>query len=326
MLVTGSPGVSVVLFAVVPLVALTVALVTTAVYIRRLGDRRLLFLVLVLGFMATHQAVELADFLLDGSLPSRGADEVLETLVNLLAAGSINYVVWHLHEERLLQRNLAALNRFLRHDLRNDLTLIRGRIEDVDPESGDGRASLDTALSGIDAFVRKAERTRHLESFMQDPDARSPCDLAATLTFAVDRVRDRFPEASITYDSPDDVQVAGTRILGYVFETVVENGVVHNDERPHVWIDVTEGDSEVTVSVADDGHGIADEKKRLLLDGDERDPLEHGEGLGLFFVRAAVRTWGGDVGIRDRDPRGTVVSVTLPKPGPVNRLRNAIRR
>lgn len=326
MLVAGSPRLTAVLFAVVPLVALVVALVTTAVYIRRLGDRRLLFLVLVLGFMAAHQAVELAGFLLDGSLPGGGTGEVLETLVNLFAAGSINYVVWHLHEERLLDRNLAAINRFLRHDLRNDLTLIRGRIEDVDPESDDGRASLDAALSGIDAFVRKAERTRHLESFVEDPNGRSPCDLASTLTFAVDRVRDRFPAASIAYDPPDGVQVAGTRILGYVFETVVENAVVHNDERPHVWVDVTERNSDVTVSVADDGPGIADEKKRLLLDSDERDPLDHGEGLGLFFVRAAVRTWGGDVEIRDREPHGTVVAVTLPKPGPVNRLRNAVRR
>jgi len=326
MLVAGSPRLTAVLFAVVPLVALAVALVTTAVYIRRLGDRRLLFLVLVLGFMATHQGVELADFLLYGALPGAATVEVLETLVNLLAAGSINYVVWHLHEERLLHRNLAAINRFLRHDLRNDLTLIRGRVEDVDPESEEDRTTRDAALSGIDAFVRKAERTRHLESFMQDPDAQSPCDLASALTFAVDHVRERFPEASIAYDPPDGVQVAGTRILGYVFETVVENAVVHNDERPRVWIDVTEAGSEVTISVADDGPGIADEKKRLLLDGDERDPLEHGEGLGLFFVRAAVGTWGGDVRIRDREPRGTVVAVTLPKPGPVNRLRNAVRR
>jgi signal transduction histidine kinase len=316
-----------VVFVVIPLAALSVALVTSGVYVRRLGDRRLLFLVVVLGIMAAHQGMELADFLLRGVVPAHTEGEALETLVNLLAAGSINYAVWYLHEERLLRRNLAALNRFLRHDLRNDLTLIRGHVENTDPESDAGQASLESALAGIDAFVRKAERTRHLEAFIEDPDAQSPSDLATTLSFAVDRIRERFPEATVAYDPPDGVTVVGTRILGYVFETIIENAVVHNDSaEPHVWIDVTEGDTEVTVSIADDASGIDDDKKRLLLDADERDPLAHGEGLGLFFVQAAVRTWGGEVRISDREPSGTVVAVALPKPGSLNRIRNAIRR
>jgi signal transduction histidine kinase len=329
MLVAGSTSLTVLLFVVVPLVALCVGLVTTGISIRRLGDGRLAFLVVVLGFMAVHQSLELADFLATGTFVGDDNSEIMETAVNLLAVGSINYVVWHLHEERLLRENLAALNRFLRHDLRNDLNLVRGYVEDVDPDDERERDSLDAAVTGIDTFVRKAERTRYLEEFVKH-HAASPgsCDLDLTLTPAVERVRNRFPDADVEYDPPADETVVGGDILTYVFEMLVENAVVHNDGdgAANVWVDVAEGERRgtVVVSVADDGPGISRGQRELLLEGDEADPLDHGEGLGLFFVRTVVDVWEGDVRIRDRDPRGTVVSVTLSQPTTLTKLRSRL--
>ncbi|MFB6135306.1 MAG: ATP-binding protein [Halobacteriaceae archaeon] len=306
--------------------ALTVGVAAAIAYVRRLDDGRLLFLVVVLGLMAVNQGLELSNYLTSGIYPDSGHAAVLETLVNLLAAGSINYVVWHFYEERMLRENLAALNRFLRHDLRNDLNVVRGHVEGISPGDERERSSLDAAVTGIDAFVRKAERTRHLETFVQE-HAGSPRsrDLETVLTPAVERVRDRFPGAAVRYDPPEDTSVLGGEILTSVFEMLVENAVVHNETPANVWVDVSEStDRTVAVSVADDGPGIPPGKREMLVEGDERDPLEHSEGLGLFFVRTVVDRWRGDVRIRDRDGGGTVVTVSLPKPTPWTRLRNRL--
>jgi C4-dicarboxylate-specific signal transduction histidine kinase len=66
----------------------------------------------------------------------------------------------------------------------------------------------------------------------------------------------------------------------------------------------------VAVSITDDGPGIRDEIKDHLFGSD----IESGEGRGIALVKTLMTHYGGDVTVRDNDPRGTEVVVEFRRP------------
>ncbi|GAB3707879.1 histidine kinase N-terminal 7TM domain-containing protein [Halorubrum pallidum] len=65
------------------------------------------------------------------------------------------------------------------------------------------------------------------------------------------------------------------------------------------------------LTIADDGPGIPPHEIAAVESGRET-ALEHGSGLGLWVVAWAADAIGADVDYAERDPRGTVVTVTIP--------------
>lgn len=73
---------------------------------------------------------------------------------------------------------------------------------------------------------------------------------------------------------------------------------------------LTSEEHAVELSVADDGPGIPERVRKVVLSGEET-PLEHLDGLGLWLVRWVVRNSAGNLDIREHDSAGTVVSIRL---------------
>jgi len=102
--------------------------------------------------------------------------------------------------------------------------------------------------------------------------------------------------------------------LNHVLNNVLINAVEHNDkEEPRVEITVEEDDEAVTVRVADNGPGIPDEEKETVFDQGATGRSSGGVGFGLYYVKAMVAEYGGEVRIEDNTPEGTVFVMELPK-------------
>jgi len=227
------------------------------------------------------------------------------------------YVLRDVTERRTHEQRLDVLNRVLRHNLRNDLDAIRGFAETMerdDPavddaalarqirETAEDVADLGTTLSAADRLL-DPER---LES--------EPIDVDTVLEDVAETVGTTFPEASITVTSEDaPITIhSDRRILGAALEEVVENGVEHNDvDSPTVDLTAGRRENDVVIEVSDDGPGIPERERAVLLDGEER-PLRHGSGLGLWLVYWSVTRLGGTLAFREREPRGSTVSIRLP--------------
>jgi signal transduction histidine kinase len=64
--------------------------------------------------------------------------------------------------------------------------------------------------------------------------------------------------------------------------------------------------------VEDDGAALTDEVRAAMLEG-VAPGRDRGAGLGLAIVRSFVNLHGGTVTIEKREPRGTRVTVNLPR-------------
>ncbi|WP_221933531.1 sensor histidine kinase [Aeromicrobium piscarium] len=108
---------------------------------------------------------------------------------------------------------------------------------------------------------------------------------------------------------------ADRRLLGQVVRNLADNAARH--ARTAVAFSVSEGDGRATITVDDDGDGIAAaDRERVfgrfvrLDEGRARDA--GGSGLGLAIVAEVVRAHGGRVGIDDSPLGGARFTVQLP--------------
>jgi signal transduction histidine kinase len=149
---------------------------------------------------------------------------------------------------------------------------------------------------------------------------RERLDLADIVDAAVTNAATRYPDATITFDGPDDVPISGwSDGLRLLIDNLLDNAVRHG--RPDVRVAVTLAvrDGAARLFVDDDGPGVpAGERRevfgRFVRGSGARAP---GSGLGLALVAQQAAVHGGHVRIDDAPLGGARVVVELATDGQV---------
>lgn len=221
-------------------------------------------------------------------------------------------------QQRGRQERLEVLQRILRHNVRNDLSIVQGYARqilsgeetDVDPETAARRI-----LNSSENVLSTAEKVRNIEKQLgSKADDGESVALTALLERRVEHAREMVDEeAIILTDLPAECQINSEKaVLERVIDELLENAIRHADhDEPTIEVSASLGD-QVVIRIADDGPGMPEQERNPVLTGTET-PLKHSSGLGLWTVRWGVRRLNGDLSIRDRSPRGTVVEIRLPR-------------
>lgn len=243
-----------------------------------------------------------------------------------ILAATVETAFERLERERTLRdrrRDLELLrqilSRLLRHNLRNETTLVRGqadRILDAADalEDADDREALDEirasaesireAATTLDDWSAKAGRVGQLVD--GDPDVRS-LELRSVVEEALAGL-DVPPDASVDLSVPPGTSVLAVPQLARAVENLVENALVHGGPAPTVEVSATRTGDSVELVVADDGPGIPPEEVAVLEAGEET-PLKHGSGVGLWLVQWVVGRSDGEFRLERADGTRAVVRV-----------------
>lgn len=221
------------------------------------------------------------------------------------------------------EHRLQVLHRILRHNLRNDVTVIRGVAGEIARATADGE--LEDAAEQIQ---RRADQLAHLGSeaarvdkiLGQAGDRSVPIDIVELCERVVSKYRES-SDAEIDLEIPESLTVTTTTYLDVALEQLVENAIEHNDaETPRVELTAERVDDWVELRVADDGPSIPAGEKQVitsdeLTDGDPQSQLSHGSGLGLRLVQWITDAVGGTVEIGQSDMGGNLVRLRLKHTG-----------
>jgi len=240
--------------------------------------------------------------------PLRGPDGEIEQMVGVTS---------DITDLKRRERELEALNRIVRHDIRNDMSIVLGwaeMLEDHVDEAGEDY--LEKVLASGTHVVELTEIARdYVETLTGDGDVEvKPMALCSVLKKEMDLRRESFPHADfVLADDVPDVEVMADEMLSSIFRNLLNNAVQHNDrDDPHVEVSCEVDGDEAVVTVADDGPGIpADQRERIFQKG-EKGLESSGTGIGLYLVWTLVEQYGGSVEVSDNEPRGSVFTVRLP--------------
>lgn len=277
---------------------------------------------LALGFLALYVSdVLMVQYLRD---PLLSQAQALKGAVEVVLTGGL-ILLLTTHRETQLERSrrdvvrqreeLQVLHRVLRHNLRNDITVILGYADYVRQEASDGAISnrCEKIIATAEDITRYTEKLRMIHQITEENGATRTEDLGEMIPNILDRLS-LDTESVVETDFPESAIIEVNPMFENAVEEALRNAILHNDsEDPAVSIEVDpdEGPSSmVCIRISDNGPGIPrDELKALEVGGE--DQLLHLSGVGLWFVNWTVRNSGGYVEF-DSDDGGTTVSIYAP--------------
>ena len=229
-----------------------------------------------------------------------------------------------LAEQEKLRANLL---RTISHDLRTPLTSISGNADNLlaNDEAFDAetRRQIYTDIREDSEWL--ISLVENLLSVSRMGDGKSDIRMSAELVSdvideAVRRTEKNASEHKLTVKESDGILLArmDARLIVQVLINLIDNAIKYTESGSEIEISAVEKDNEIAITVADNGHGIADEIKPRVFDmfytgaekiADSRRSL----GLGLALCKSIVNAHGGEITVSDNKPHGAVLTFTLPK-------------
>jgi signal transduction histidine kinase len=240
-------------------------------------------------------------------------------------------------------RELQSYAYIVGHDLRAPLVNIMGFTAELERASGQFASYLeanpvqnDPSAKAVREAVQEdvPEALRFIRSSMKRMDdlineilrlARAgnrtlqaePLDLTGLIDDLVATLKHRLDGSSaVVTISPDLPRVVSDRLaLQQIFANLLDNAIKYADPSRSPLIEVF-GEvvgEDVTVTVRDNGRGIASQDNERIFELFRRSGIQDkpGEGIGLAHVRALVRRLGGDVSVSSTLGQGTSFHVTI---------------
>jgi|GEM_PF-3933222 len=217
------------------------------------------------------------------------------------------------------ETRLQVLNRVLRHDVRNDMNLIKGHAEMLSEEFDEPNPQLETILSVADEVVELSAKARELDQLLNRGQVGSKeIDICALVEAKCLQFRDAYPEATIETAFPTgrEFRAEAIPLVESAIDNVIENAIEHNDtEHPEVSVTVSivqrDGNDVVSIEIADNGPGLPPQDIEVIETNTES-ALEHASGLGLWLVNWIITESDGHIQLTENDPRGSCITILLP--------------
>jgi signal transduction histidine kinase len=219
-------------------------------------------------------------------------------------------------EQRRMEAELRGFADMVAHDLREPVTgiahlvtlLERNGDQPPDPAMLDLlRASTERARELIDGVLAYA-RAGELQL--------APVDLGTLMDEVAADLRPRLEEAGATLETGALPEVRGDpRQLRRLFQNLVSNAVKFRGEQPpRIAVSADPGAEQWTVTVADNGVGIAEADAGRIFGMFARASRDHdGTGIGLAVCRRVVEAHGGRIWVQPAPGGGSAFRFTLPR-------------
>jgi PAS domain S-box-containing protein len=215
------------------------------------------------------------------------------------------------------EQQLHVLERILRHNVHNDMSVVLGQAERIEIEAdGEIAAAARQIRETGGRLLETVDKERDIVELLSESRPIQTIDLCERVQRTVDSLAETYSHAAIDTTIPGPVRVTAITEIEVGLSELVENAIIHSDRStPTVEVRVEVGDETVTVQVIDDGPRIAEEESEVLTSGESLGPLYHGSGLGLWLVNWIVKRSDGVLRFSENEPRGNVVTMELNRTG-----------
>lgn len=232
------------------------------------------------------------------------------------ASGTVTDIVVEgrdITNEEQQRQHMEVMQRVLRHNIRNDLTKVRGWTQVMAEEQDAQKRTeqfeiVERVLDKWDGMTEKMKDMRQLIDSQRGEQHTT--ELGSLVEDAVSPIRKTHTDLTIVTDLPDEQSTQVPPMLLEAVRELVKNAA-EVSEGATVTVELGRSEGEwVEISVRDDGPGMPEMEAKVLETGEET-ALTHGGGLGLWMVRMVVTQAGGDVSVESTTD-GTAVNLRVP--------------
>jgi two-component system, OmpR family, sensor histidine kinase KdpD len=261
-----------------------------------------------------------------GPLPSRETLDALGTLIAIAVERAAAVESLTRNEAARESENLrSALLDSVTHEFRTPLTAVKASITSLLSEENLDESARRELLTIVNEETDRLNRLVGEATEMARLDAQEvelnieARPLREAVEAALSELRNTLKDHAVEILIPDDLPLVAMD-LGRIRDVLVhllENAAKYSPTGSPIHISTEKSDSQITISVADQGVGIDALEQSLIFDKFYRG-LTHryqvqGTGMGLAIVKAIVEAHGGKIWVTSQLNRGSVFSFTLPQ-------------
>ncbi len=217
------------------------------------------------------------------------------------------FVIQDITEEKETKRKLKAEKDramlyldIMGHDIRNKLQAmmmgydIISRLVDKDEIVEELIEQIQQSAEACTELISKVKRTERLTSVPLEIH-----DLNSVVQRSVSLFSARNPAIDIQLESSvKQANIVADEFIDDLVLTFLENAIHHNDrERKRIWVSLDYTNGKYLLTIADNGPGISDERKKWLFDKERRFG-----GLGLHQAKQIADKYGASITVKDRVP------------------------
>lgn len=233
---------------------------------------------------------------------------------------TVNYMAKELGNAEKIKNDFISS---VSHEIRTPLTAIKGWAETMNMGEGIDKSVIN---KGLDIIVHETERlSKIVEELLDFSSLQSgimavsmdKLDILAELGEAVYIFKERAvsENKTLVYNEPKMVSpiMGDKNRLKQVFINIIDNALKYTSEGGGISVSVTEKNSQICVSVTDNGCGIAKPHlPRITEKFYKANSTQGGSGIGLAIVREIIEIHKGTLEIISEEGFGTTVNIFLP--------------
>jgi signal transduction histidine kinase len=216
------------------------------------------------------------------------------------------------------EQRLEVLNRVLRHNLQNDMSVILSYAEMLPDFEDQSRIqdAADKILEMGNGLISHGKKARQVETAMESAEkGTTRVEVVPLVEEIVGDYRGEFEDVDFDLELPAAAAADVISSFEFAIENLVENAAEHNDAAdPFVSVSVEQSGERLLVHVVDNGPGIPSHEYEVLTQGEET-ALEHGSGVGLWLAYWVVDKSGGELRFEERDVGGTRATIDVAAAG-----------
>ena len=221
-------------------------------------------------------------------------------------------------------QQLQVLNRVFRHNIRNNLNIIKGYTDLVreSTDEYDAQEMLGMASRKAATLVETSEKFHIVTNFDIDDNLNTSIDVARMTREEINRFQDRYPAVTVHTDLPDKLVIAGGEPLRYAIREILTNAAEHYpgpQDECEITVTADISTSSATLRFADNGAGIPQAEMNVLASG-ETSQLVHSSGVGLWIITWICDYYQVDVQFSNRDDGGAAVELTFQLERPLAKI------
>lgn len=214
------------------------------------------------------------------------------------------------------QQQLELFDRVIRHNLRNEMNVIRGAADLLQSkETGEGVHRASQIKKKCNELLATVKKQRDIAQLLRQSPTQSVINVQAALDTICSELRSAHPDAKVAISCENKTRLRADDKFVYALEELITNGIIHNDsDTPTVEVAVTESREQVRITVTDNGPQIPEMERRVIANPENRSPLYHGSGLGLWLVKLIISRSGGTVQFVETEQEGNTIALSVPQP------------
>ncbi len=202
-------------------------------------------------------------------------------------------------ELEIHREHINLINQILRHDIRNNLSVINSAIRLF---LKDGNKDLIHAIQvSVSKSLSLINNMREVEEFMTSNKKVKLIDLRNV----INQVAESHFDFDIDISVSGKAEVLADEAVFSVFDNLFNNAIIHG-KADKINIEIKKNKKGCEVRVSDNGLGIPKEIKAKLFDEGFTFGEKGHTGIGLYLVKESIKRWGGKISVEDNKPVGSV--------------------